>query len=118
MRFDLLFMDLKKQFDAPVEIAFHPVRRRKENARAGVVVEKKYPRMFQEPAHNALDVDVLAQVLDPGDKRANPRTMRRTLTPAFEASYNFSMTRGSSSEFILAMMSPFLFFYGTGSPCR
>ena len=60
MILDLVLINLEKKFDAPVEVAAHPVGGSQKNAAAGVVVENVNARVLQKPPDEAVDLDIFA----------------------------------------------------------
>ena len=69
-------LDRQHIFDAPVEVARHPVGRADVDLRCGVrqlvsVGEAPQPAMFEEPADDRLDVDILGKAGNAGPQAAD-----------------------------------------------
>src|SRR5262249_52808616 len=55
-------LDRESQLDAPIKIPRHPIRAGKKDPRLTGILEIKDPAVFEEPANNADDADVFAEI--------------------------------------------------------
>ena len=68
---ELRVFDRKEDLAALEEVARHPVRAAAVDVLFAAVREVEDAAVFQEPAHDAADADVLAETLDAGPQRAD-----------------------------------------------
>ena len=98
-------LDREHHLDAAEEVARHPVGAAEEDLGLAGVLEVEDPAVLQEPVDDADHPDVLGE---PGDARPQAADAAddagRSARPAWDARYSASITVGSTSAFILAMM--------------